>query len=201
MTFRSLVAGVCAGSLLLPLPGYAQDVPVQIDADSPNFVLQQRTGFTNAAVSVAGRTGYGMAQSFVDVCALPCERRLSRDAYYRVDSADFPSSANFLLPPGGATLRVHAGSVGGQVGGALLLVLGSMTLTAGGTLLLLGALTDDDPELVPIGGVMSGVGAAALIAGIVMLVSNGTTITTAEGQRIARHAPRGPGWTLNGFTF
>ena len=73
---RAMVCVACITAT--PSIGAAQDlpVPVRVEADAPNIVLQQRTSLTSAAVTVSGRTGYGEARSYIDVCVLPCSRSL-----------------------------------------------------------------------------------------------------------------------------
>jgi len=118
------------------------------------------------------------------VCIAPCGEVLPLSGLYWVSGRDINASDKFQLPPGKAETKLHVsgGSKGAVTAGVVLAVVGgNVLLLFGAPVLLVGAamaasptssISKDANGVLAVGGVISGVGLAMGIVGLVMWISN-----------------------------
>jgi hypothetical protein len=180
-----------------PRPAAVQPQPVEtgprVHIDSPEPAQLKK--FRGATYQQLGN--YAITTVYVeDVCASPCDQNIPADpgAQYFVDG-DFPSTGLFSLDGQGQapTIKVKPGSIGGRVGGLLMISGGAAALAAGVTILVIDGIngdTYDDQFLkadgtwktVPVedatwqitGGLLTAGGAALLAGGVVTFVLSAT---------------------------
>jgi hypothetical protein len=140
-------------------------------------------------------------------CSLPCRLPTLGDGYvYRVDGDFLATSREFTLRPGATSVRVEGSSLGSKIGGAILVPLGSVITLVG---LVVNAADKSDGgdcgsscskshNTSNAGLVVSGVGVATLVVGIVLLTNGRTTVDiSSRGLPVAS----GVRLTPQGFTF
>lgn len=169
----------------VPAPTEGAKIPVRLHIDSPVpaqvFSHQRSYGYIN---------GYGFSlDRATPVCTSPCDEVFdaATGESYTV-KGEFSSAPSFTLVgrTGDMELTVSPGSRGARVGGIVLTAVGGGGILGGGMLALLGALAQSDANatgvdnsnsaLVTPGLAVAGLGAAALVIGIVVIVTNKTEI-------------------------
>jgi hypothetical protein len=127
--------------------------------------------------------------NWVTVCAAPCDRALPAQVGYRIVGEGIRDSGDFELSTQAGerqTLTVREGSPRGFVLGIVGTVAGGIAVVAGLMVVFIAALprvagegdstlTQADINAETAGWVISGVGTAGLVGGIVLLASNGRT--------------------------
>jgi hypothetical protein len=178
-----------------PAPPPAEDesrfVEVTIDSPSRGVALQALTpleGYFHVHYRWHHAIAYGRAYRWEQVCRAPCTIRVPPDLRYRIAGPNVPASDVFILGPPGSQrhLQVQAGSVAGQLTGALLLVVGIPSTAVG---VIVAASTDRDATRVE-GFVTAGIGLGLSILGAILVATNGTTLSDENGRTIAKQ--RGP---------
>ncbi len=201
-----------------PAPAPAAQTQIRVTSDRENTTLLRLAGAGTGYGSVGGYNVAVAFENYEPLCTAPCSVGADPNGIYQIAGEGITPSGKFRLSnPNDVDLRVHAGSSSKRWWGWTSTAFGAGFLTAGGTMLLLGALTDpkaDSPDYASekdrastyknIGYIGLGTGAALLTLGIVLIATSGTSVTTASGQDVARRAPHRPGklsLTPNGFTF
>ena len=168
-------------------PGYAPPeggfIRVDMRADAPGVRLDRVVG--------PGAT--------VPVCLAPCSRVVARNNLYVIQGDGVRTTSQFLLPDDrpDVTLTVHAGSTGRQAGGAVLMAggvvaayVGLLTVEIG---LASGALADGtggsgtrSDRTATIGAGILGVGLAAAIGGIYLVMTSSTKVNSSTGSTFTK---------------
>jgi hypothetical protein len=147
-------------------------------------------------------------------CSAPCDAMLSTGDTYRIQGSGVASSAEFRLsgsPGSRVVLHVDPASSGTKAGGWIIFGLGTAVFVVGLGVMLVGALYNttnriggsssskvDGDALVATGGIMTGVGLAGLVGGLVMAI---TAKTRADQEVQPRAASvddrwlRSPSWS------
>ncbi|HRI51365.1 MAG TPA: hypothetical protein PLW65_14390 [Pseudomonadota bacterium] len=187
---------------------------MHLDSNDQEATLFQNTG-SSAFVGYAYRgTFVGQIDFWNRICRAPCDQPVDSSGTYSIRGNGIVPSAPFSLPRGAVSVNAQVGHVGPRIGGLMLTALGGGTLIGGATLLGISALfssLSSDSSLGNAsksyniaGGVMLGVGAAALAGGIVLLVKSRTRVQI-NGQTVARLRPSSGGRPLyvsaNGLHF
>jgi hypothetical protein len=152
------------------------------------------------------------------VCAAPCDADVPISQEYRIGGSGVRSSRGFNLAARAGehvTLDVTTSSTGGFAGGIVLTSLGGLTMVVGLMLVLVGSAqadehrtfgstatgsslyTNDGSANITGGEIALGVGAAAMLLGIIMIGSNSKSSVeqSGEGARAASNAwTRLPTW-------
>lgn len=162
------------------------DVFVHLEADQPQVRLIRLGGTLSA--------GNASLRFFADECQAPCDAFIARphDQFY-VEAPEMASSEAFTLAGhSAATVVVHgvkrgpfAAGVGLVAGGGLAFVVGAATMLTGlgdaaGMGVGLDVYAQRKPAVLVIAGVGGGVGAALIIAGIVLLARPGTAVEVKD---------------------
>lgn len=130
----------------------------------------------------------GGAMNWEVVCTAPCDREVPTGRIYRINGSGVRKSKPFALQvPAGSrvTLTVDHGTTAGFVGGIILTTLGSPIVFIGALVTLAGAAyTGNGSGAIVAGGlVVTGVGAALMVPGIVLVANNsGTTVKESTGR-------------------
>lgn len=182
-------APATGGAVILPAPAAPSPgapaglVHVHIDTDDPDATLE-------------------MSQNgWMPVCDAPCDKNLPIGASYRIAGSGIRESKPFTLggsPGDKIILRVDTASRGGRIGGIVLLAVGGPVALVGAVVLLTVAVIKDispnentsSSEVT--GWTMVGVGVAGIIAGAVLLGTNGKT--HAEQRAVSARGGREPTW-------
>jgi hypothetical protein len=121
---------------------------------------------------------HGAAGAWAEVCKAACDRELPTDGLYRVAGAGIRASQPFRIEGPRAELHVKTASSVGFAGGLALLIGGGVAFVNGISFILLGTVdqalftTGTDRDFLIAGGVLTGVGVAALITGIFIMRGN-----------------------------
>lgn len=174
---------------------------LHLDSNDQEATVFQNTG-SSAFVGYAYRGAFvGQIDFWNRICRAPCDQPVDSSGTYSIRGNGIVPSAPFSLPRGAVRINAQVGHVGPRIGGLMLTALGGGTLIGGATLLGISALFSSlstDSSLANTsksyniaGGVMIGVGAAALAGGIVLLVKSRTRVQI-NGENLARlHLPSG----------
>ncbi|MDC0676111.1 hypothetical protein [Sorangium atrum] len=184
----------------IPAPEPALGAPgvVRLHVESPQPVRV----VTEGATTYGAVRGYGFAiQEIRHVCASPCDKVIdgSDGRRFSLSPEDVPPPDPFTFAQmtGDVTLRVEPGSYGRRTAGAWLNVLGATAVVTGGTLMLLSGLSSGaDDSSSDVGGsfMTAGLvsligGGAALVGGIVLVATSGTSVTVEQrGEKPAGKA-------------
>jgi len=200
-------------------------VPIDLAAISPNAVPVTPTPVVTAPKIPSGTVRVhieasredlelemdtGGAMNWEVVCTAPCDRDLPLGHVYRINGSGVRKSKPFSLQAAAGsyvTLTVDHGTTAGFVGGIVLTSLGSPVVFVGALITLVGASLDSkySTDVLGIGLVTTGIGAAVMVPGIVLVANNsgtsvkqggeGTTSGRAgEGQKVADLPWRTPTW-------
>lgn len=201
------VLSVPLSTMLAAAPGHAQErVQVDVSADHESARLERLR-----------------QRHWEPVCTAPCSEQLDPQFSYRIAGPRLIASQPFRLDPGRPRTSVDAevGTRSGRVVGAILGVGGGIVFVNGLGIFLGGLLlsSSDDPDaedvgstLTVAGGVTLGIGAAAGITGLVLMLDNWETDVTVarlpSHQGLAARLPEpkldlGGGFALTprGFVF
>lgn len=138
---------------------------VQLDADE------------SAALEQEAPAGAKNAFQWVEICRAPCNLMMPNDRSYRIHGDGVRKSSTFALAGRNGervTVAVDAAHTGGFVGGVVLMGLGIPTVSVGGLVALVG-LAARKSSIATGGLIATGVGAAATLAGIVLVATNSST--------------------------
>lgn len=180
-----------------PKPAVVHEQPVnagpKVHIDSPEPAELKK--FRGATYQRIGN--YAVTTVYIEsVCTSPCDQNIPEDpgAQYFVDGS-FPSTGLFSLDGQGSapTIKLKPGSIGGRVGGLLMISGGAGALAAGVAVLVVNGaqgdtyedqflnadgtwktVTVEDPSLRVIGGLVTAGGVALLAGGIVTFVLSAT---------------------------
>jgi hypothetical protein len=180
---QTMQPGIRPGPAVFPQPAQAASVLVHID--SPQEVNLMRKSGKNYDI----------------VCTSPCDAMVPVGETYRISGSGVTSSADFHFGSAGPgqriVLHVDPGSTGTRAGGWVIFGIGTATLVAGLTVMLIGALQNTvsnalsgsrgsgGAPLVAAGAALSLAGVAGLVVGIVMAVGSKTK-TQQETQQAAK---------------
>lgn len=182
-------------------------------------VTANREGATLLRIAAVGQElGWRRRVTFElydPVCTAPCEADVPARGRYRVRGEGMVQSSAFHLPQGEPRvgLQVNGGSLGGVVGGVVMMGFGIVAMSIGGIFMLVGASerAPNDGSGTEIGGAITlGAGAGLTGLGLYLVLANQTDVRTDRGQELARdgraNAPRtsqgsGIHWLPNGFAF
>ncbi len=181
-----------------PYPGQPPanlNTTLHLDSSDQEATVFQNTG-SSAFVGYAYRGAFvGQIDFWNRICRAPCDQPVDSNGTYSIRGNGIVPSAPFSLPRGAVRVNAQVGHVGPRIGGLMLTALGGGTLVGGATLLGISALfssfsTDSSlgnttKSYNIAGGVMLGIGAAALAGGIVLLVKTRTRVQI-NGQTVAR---------------
>ncbi len=197
-----------------PYPGQPPanlNTTLHLDSNDQEATVFQNTG-SSAFVGYAYRgTFVGQIDFWNRICRAPCDQPVDSNGTYSIRGNGIVPSAPFSLPRGAVRVNAQVGHVGPRIGGLMLTALGGGTLVGGATLLGISALFSSlstDSSLSGTtrsyniaGGVMLGIGAAALAGGIVLLVKSRTRVQI-NGETVARLPSRRPLYlSANGLRF
>jgi hypothetical protein len=168
---------------------------LHLDSSDQEATVFQNTG-SSAFVGYAYRGAFvGQIDFWNRICRAPCDQPVDSNGTYSIRGNGIVPSAPFSLPRGAVRVNAQVGHVGPRIGGLMLTALGGGTLVGGTTLLGISALfsslsTDSSlgnttKSYNIAGGVMLGIGAAALAGGIVLLVKSRTRVQI-NGETVAR---------------
>jgi len=121
------------------------------------------------------------------LCAAPCDRALHVDGQdLRVTAPGMTTSNSFVVQPGPgvARLRVAGGSAAARSVGIFGLA-GGLPITFAGTALLGAGHLREDRDLRTAGFVTLGVGAAAVLVALPLLLLGSTAVKNHRGKNIA----------------
>lgn len=190
--------GQCVDPVPAALPksadgsGFPGGVRVTIESNRPDATLARVTG---SAVAFGSNGATAEATSYEVVCAVPCNKALDRNAKYVFQGvAGLGSmSGEFTLPSRDAVqLKVNSGSQGFYVLGAVGAAVSAAVLGLGGGFWIGGAATGSDDLRSP-GMVMTLASAPVLVVSLILLVANGTDVTTDKGEHLASGPAGSPG--------
>lgn len=197
-----------------PYPGQPPanlNTTLHLDSNDQEATVFQNTG-SSAFVGYAYRgTFVGQIDFWNRICRAPCDQPVDSNGTYSIRGNGIVPSAPFSLPRGAVRVNAQVGHVGPRIGGLMLTALGGGTLVGGATLLGISALFSSlstDSSLSGTtrsyniaGGVMLGIGAAALAGGIVLLVKSRTRVQI-NGETVARLPSSRPLYlSANGLRF
>lgn len=123
--------------------------------------------------------------TWVDVCRAPCSAVVDYGGRYHVDGPGLSTSRELLFSPGASRAHADTGSLGLRVGGIVTTATGGAVALFGVMITGLSSLStcetsarcNADASATRLAGqAMLGVGAAAIVAGIVMIASGRTTV-------------------------
>jgi hypothetical protein len=135
--------------------------------------------------------------SKLPACVTPCRKWLRTDEVYVIEGDGVRSTSKFQLPDdrNAVTLDVEAGSSARLGGGAALMLGGGIVGYIGIFVVEAGAVSNingngDGDNAIRVGGVMLVGGAVALIAGLYMVVTTTTKVTSSTGSTFTREEAR-----------
>ncbi len=155
--------------------------PTVVNNPTPVTTVPAITG--NATVHMEGNEDVVLEQlsgggNWRQVCGPPCDRPLPLDPLYRITGPGTRPSKPFQLQADNGqrvVLDVHRASSGGFAGGIVLISLGSAATFVGLIVMLVGAAEQDlgaGGGTLATGFIITGVGVASLVVGIVLTVAN-----------------------------
>jgi hypothetical protein len=157
---------------------------VTIDSTRPFTVVERNANNVAGWSLTLPVPAYISTSQWEPVCVAPCQLHLDPNAVYRVGGGGVAPSSAFTLPRGSDSLRlhVHAGSSLLHDGGIVLTVAGAVSVIAG--VAVVGASTvETDPRAALQAGVAFFVpGLAAVLAGAVLWLTNGSSVVTEDGR-------------------
>lgn len=200
----------------LPAPAPTLGAPgvvrLHVESPKPVRVIEERS------TTVGAYGGYGFAvKQFRPVCASPCDKVIdgSDGRRFSLSPEDMPPPDPFTVSQmtGDVTLHVAPGSYGRHSAGFWLTILGTTAAVLGGTFLLVDATSpsyeyDDAGNEIPDEGGVSTPGlvtliggGVALVGGIVLLATSGTSVTLEQrdGKPPAKAAQVKPRYWLGEF--
>jgi hypothetical protein len=152
----------------------------------------------------------GSENAWVDVCRGACDVALRSDGLYRIDAPGIRASHPFRIEGPRADLHVNTASSAGFVGGLALVIAGGLFFVNGLSLFVVAVLDEDiitqetHDNFFIAGGVVTGVGVAALITGALLLKGNiRTKVDGATTVRVPawREFPAQPSSRFGAITF
>lgn len=159
---------------------------VQLDADESAVLEQEAPAGTKNAFQ------------WVEVCRAPCNLMMPNDRAYRIYGDGVRKSGTFALAGRNGervTVAVDAAHTGGFVGGVVLMGVGIPTVGVGGLVALVGVAAEKS-SIATGGLIATGIGAAATLAGIVLVATNSSTsirqTTLPPPRRRESDAPPAP---------
>jgi hypothetical protein len=192
LAFAIVAASPRARAQVAPL-----SVALTLDADNPRVTLSRRVG------ELPFGRRLQMQGLWEDMCLAPCGDTLPLRALYRIDGEGITPSGSFFLDPRGGRLHVQAGSANQRAWGLVLTLIGSSFVLAGGMTAAFSLIPEDhsSPSAAAqsrdahiafewTGGALLVTGAVALVFGIPMLASSGTTVTDDAGHDVAAARPK-----------
>lgn len=169
-------------------------------------VTSNRDGTTLEKLDTAVHFGWFRAEGYQVVCVAPCLAHLDPSATYKISGDGVVPSKHFQLQPGESALNADTGSSGARRWGWTSAATGSSFMVAGGVMLALGfafapnasdskfagpsgrSLYESQDRMsgiyTGIGGGMLAFGGVLTVLGVVLVATNGTTITTSSGREI-----------------
>jgi hypothetical protein len=196
---------------MMPPPATPSGPPIHVvvDADHPGVSLVRVTGYGMVQAYNGYGTAYGAFEQSHPVCIAPCQADVDSNGMYRIAGDGVTQTGTFGMPPAQANstvhLHVHAGSFGARIGGLWLIVGGVSLALPGGLLAGLGAADSSsfgsNSGVIVTGLVLTGIGVAALVAGIVLVAGSGTSVVTDDGVNVASKSPSKPHLTTSGLVF
>ncbi|MGK4006214.1 hypothetical protein WMF31_26580 [Sorangium sp. So ce1036] len=182
-----------------PEPALGKPGVVRLHVESPKPVRVVEEGSTT--YGAVGRYGFAI-QEVRHVCASPCDKVIdgSDGRRFSLSPEDMPPPDPFTFTQmtGDVTLQVEPGSYGRRTGGFWLTTLGGAAVLLGGTFLLVDAAVSSDAisgdpldeggggqdkdtgGMGTVGLVSLIGGGAALVGGIVLLATSGTSVTLEQ---------------------
>jgi hypothetical protein len=191
--------------------GPLTSAPVKLESNNPTITLDEV--LSESAYNGEHDTPYGYmsvamyGSTWRTRCTVPCGERLPLNVTYRIGGSGVHTSSSFVLPRGDGpmTLHVQAGSDAGNRWGKTLTVVGLLSAIPGAILLPVGIVETETKSDRSLGQTATQIGAATLIAGGVLLIpgvilwaTNGTSVTTQDGRRLAKSGPK---FTPSGLVF
>lgn len=151
---------------------------VRLHIDSPELVHVVEHAHAGTAYGYSGSGTYAVVfDRMTPVCDSPCDKVIDgRSGQKFTLTGEFPEAGPFVLKDksGDVKLTVKPGSIGLRVGGSLSTTLGGTGVLVGLPLLIVGIASTTSDDLAITGGVVTGVSAAVLTGGILMLVNGAT---------------------------
>ena len=181
-------AAPAAPAAAAPVPAAgANMVNLTIESNEPSAVLAKIVG--RGVAYASGPGGYASAAStdYEMVCTVPCGKAVDRNFQYVFQNVSGMGglSGTFVLPSQDAlTVKVESRSQSGYIWGFLATTLGATGATTGVTFLGVGAAAGEDSFYTG-GLVTTAISVPILVAGIWLMVTNGTTVTTSDGEILA----------------
>jgi len=178
------LAGVA--TVMTPRAAHA-DVQVHVESNTPDATLERVAAESTASATGPGGTVTASGAAYELVCTLPCDKSLDRNAKYvfRGVSGFGGTSGSFVLPARDSVqLTVMSGSQQRFGLGVVGLAVGSGGVVVAGAFAIVGATSDSSGFLTP-GLVGLTISVPILVAGIVLMVKNGTTVTTERNETLA----------------
>jgi len=166
-------------------PALAALAALATSAASRSATAQERGPTVNVELNQPGTSlrrvvDYGTGQSWWYgqriVCSAPCEASVPADATYQIVGDGIATSSQFQLPArSDVLLRVRPGNASAHDGATVLVIAGAVVAVLGG-LTLVGAASSAHSGTVEDGLIVTGVGAALLAVGLPIMLSNATTV-------------------------
>lgn len=129
------------------------------------------------------------------VCVAPCKKTLDRNRSYFIGGSGITNSSPFILPARDkVTLHVKDGSSTSRGLGIALTCFGAITTALGGALYAVDAMSSFEEDRDKAGGklIISGIGLAMLIPGVILWVTSGTHVSTSDGFDLATKTKKSP---------
>lgn len=183
-------------------------VLVHAEADRPSARLERLEAVSTHTIAFAtgisaSGLAYGASSHYGFLCTLPCDVRVDAGGLYRVAGPDFSPTPRFPLPPGASAVdvRVRTASDAALTGGIALSAAGLLLGGVGTTMIAVGGNADSGAKTWQGFGIAFVImGVAALVPGLVLVATSGTTRATVAPRADAA-APRPFRLTAQGLTF
>jgi len=185
-----------------------EDLRLHVEADDPAVKLYRHLGSSHiAAVGSSGGSMVGSVEHYEQICQAPCDMAITEPngEYFYAGDGILPSETfNFQGRQGDTGMSVLAGPSAPRVAGKILTFYFGIPLTIGGTTAMVLGFTlpndgatgmDTDPWKIA-GGVMLGVGATALVTGLVLWATSDDTEFSFDDAQPVAFGPNGLAWTL-----
>lgn len=181
-------------------------VVVHIESNKLDATLERVAGEGIVQATGPGGTATAHAADYQMVYTVPCDKPLDRNTKYvfRNVSGFQGMSGTFVLPPRDRVrLDVKSGPQGLWGLGVLGTMVGATGALVGGTFAVLGLVAHGDGSGKTEGGLVTlGISVPILIAGIYLMATNATSVTTEQGESLAKTKPSQKlpiGLTANGL--
>jgi hypothetical protein len=195
--------------------GYATDSDEEADADQQGVVRvhiesdQPVQLIEEVSTSVGAVGGHMVVASQVrSVCAAPCNKVVdaSRGQQFVVVGDSMPPSETFRLNDRArdTTIKVDSGSNGLRAGSAVLGTIGVLGILGGVPMIIVGGVSDTpsvSDTWLPVGGLVTGIGAAMLGGAIAMGIAGSTGVEIVDGapKKTGRTTERAARWWAGEF--